>query len=127
MKKVLVVAILLLCTVVPIGAIVLHERARTRDITVEILADVLRSETDIDVRLAAARALGGTENAAALVPLAESLDESDPSLQRRSIASLQQVSGRDFGNDAAAWRQFAKTGAVDKTPSIAERIGGWFR
>ena len=38
MKRIIVVAMLLLCTVVPIIAIFMHERARTSDLTAEILA-----------------------------------------------------------------------------------------
>ncbi len=38
MKRIIVVAMLLLCTVAPIIAIFMHERARTSDLTAEILA-----------------------------------------------------------------------------------------
>lgn len=38
MKKVLVAAVLLLCTAAPLAAIFLYESARTKDITVEIFA-----------------------------------------------------------------------------------------
>jgi HEAT repeat protein len=87
------------------------------------LTKAMTSDTSVDVRLAAARALGETKDQAAVAPLAEALADADPAMQHRAIESLKRVSGRDFGGDIAAWREFAKTGhGENREPSLAERL-----
>ena len=93
---------------------------------VEQLSRALASDTNIDVRLAAARALGQTKDPSAAAPLGDALADADPALQYRAIESLKAISGRDFGNDLAAWRQYAKTGHSDKPLTVAERLRGLF-
>jgi HEAT repeat protein len=93
---------------------------------VEELSTVLQAESNIDVRMAAAKALGETKNAAAVNPLAEVLADNDPAIQRRAIESLKSVSGKDYGYDVKAWRQYAAGEKVETKPvSIAERLRSW--
>ena len=97
--------------------------SRGGDEAVDALTRVLSSDTNLDVRLAATRALGNTRSPRAVGPLGEALNDADPALQFRAVQSLKSVSGQDFGDDLNAWRQYAKSGTVDvKTPSIAERL-----
>jgi len=91
--------------------------------TAKILAEVIASDTDIDVRLAAARGLGETEDTQALDGLAVALDDPNPAMRRRAVVSLQNVTGRDYGGDITAWRQYVQGNEPQlDTPSIAERI-----
>lgn len=91
---------------------------------VEPLTRTLAHETDIDVRLAAARALSRCQDPRAVRALGTALDSADPALQYRAMQSLKSLTGEDFGNDAAAWRQYVQTGpALQKPPpSLAERV-----
>src|SRR5262249_39673381 len=80
---------------------------------VQELQRVVTSDTSGDVRVAAVRALGETHDAASMPALAEALVDGDPAMQFRAKESLRTVSGRDFGDNTAAWRQYAKTGQTE--------------
>ena len=87
------------------------------------LTRLIGSDTNFDVRIAAVRALGQTGDAAALLPLSEAIIDPDPAMQANARESLIAVSGRDYGNDVQAWRQYAQTGKSDKPEvSVAERV-----
>jgi HEAT repeat protein len=91
------------------------------------LARVVSSDTNLDVRIAAVRALGETRDRASLSPLAEALVDPDPAMQFRATAALRNVSGRDFGNDVQAWREYAQTGKSSAPEvSLASRLRGLF-
>jgi len=91
------------------------------------LAEVLGSDTNIDVRIAAADALGAFNDPVAMRALGTALDDRDPALQHRAIQSLKSISGTDYGNDIATWRQFADGGRPTvSTPSLAERFRQMF-
>ena len=94
---------------------------------VQELQRVVASDTNVDVRLAAARALGQTKDKSAIPALGEALADNDPAMQYRAVEALKEVSGRDLGNDVAAWREFAKSGKEPAPPTIAERFRGMFR
>lgn len=95
-----------------------------RDAVTE-LTTVLHAEANIDVRMAAVKALGATGDKTSLAPLAEALADNDPALQRRAIESLKSVSGKDFGYDVPAWQQYAAGKPVEPRPvSFAERLRG---
>lgn len=74
---------------------------------VELLAVRYRSDTELDVRLRALRALGDCRDQTAVPVLAKALEDADPAVQYRAVAALKQVSGRDFGNDVNRWREWA--------------------
>jgi hypothetical protein len=101
---------------------------RVGDESVEQLAEILGSDTDLDVRLAAARELGRFEDPSAISALGLALDDPDPALQYRAIESLRAASGRDFGNDLDAWRELVRGGdpGPNAVPSMAERLQRWF-
>jgi hypothetical protein len=90
----------------------------------ELLAEVLGSDADIDVRMAAARELGHFSDAVAYQALGLALQTDNPALQYRAVESLKAASGRNYGNDFRAWQEFAegKDPGPEYTPSLAERV-----
>jgi HEAT repeat protein len=81
--------------------------AADADSATRMLSQALSSDTNIDVRLAAARALGKVQNdARAIGALGIALKDRDPALQVRAIASLKESSHKDFGNDVSKWQQY---------------------
>ncbi len=91
------------------------------------LQEVIQSDSDIDVQLAATKALGSFRGPEAMQALSIALDESDPALQSRAIESLREVTGRDYGNDVTAWRDFARGGNPPQSESsVARRFFGIF-
>lgn len=88
------------------------------------LTRILRSDTQANVRLAAARALGETGESAAVPALGELLADQDPALQLRATESLEQITGKDFGNDTRRWQQYVQGEPVDppRPISIAEQF-----
>ncbi len=101
--------------------------ARKSPETLQQLGRVLTSDTDLDVRIAATRALGDTRDKAAIAMLGEAMEDGDPAMQFRAMESLRLVSGRDFGQDMKAWREFAKNADAAPPPSIAERFKTMWR
>jgi len=94
---------------------------------VQELSRIVGSDTNQDVRIAAVRALGRTKDATATAALGDVLADPDPALQFRAKESLRVVSGRDYGDDVQAWRQYAKTGKADAPEiSVADRVKRYF-
>lgn len=95
--------------------------------SVEALSEALTNDTDVKVRLAAARGLGETKDPAAVKALGLALEENNPALQLRAVESLRLVSGKEYGNDVAAWREFAAGREPPPyTPTVAERVRNLF-
>lgn len=94
----------------------------------EVLRERLASDTDIDVRLAAAEGLGELRDPASLAALGTVLEDPDPALQYRAVASLRKVAPVDLGNDVDRWRQYVKDGTIApaRSVSLAERLGSLF-
>ena len=92
------------------------------------LGEMVRSDGDLDVRIAAARELGNFEDRAAVQSLGAALDDPDPALQLRAVESLRRISGEDFGNSVPAWRQYVRGEPVDQPapPSIVQRLLTYF-
>lgn len=90
-----------------------------------VLSAAMSSDTDIDVRLAAARALGEVKDPQAVAALGLALEDADPAMQRRAVLSLGESTGRDFGHDVHAWREFVR-GANPQPPSLFARLRQWF-
>jgi hypothetical protein len=96
---------------------------RAEAVSVACLGNALRSDKDIDVRLAATAALGKIKSPEATKALAAALDDRDPALQYAGVQSLKAITGRDYGPDVQAWRQVAAGGNPPPyTPSVAERL-----
>jgi HEAT repeat protein len=91
---------------------------------VTLLSGVLDGDLDMDVRLAAARALGQSNNPAAAPALGRALEDKDPAIQYRAVLSLRKVTGKDFGNDVNKWRQYMAGELPDSggSASLAQRL-----
>lgn len=72
-----------------------------------LLGERFLKDAELDVRLSAIRTLGSLRDKAAIPTLAKALEDPDPAVQYRAVASLKQVSGRDLGDDVNAWREWA--------------------
>ena len=94
----------------------------------ERLTGLLTSDTNLDVRLAAARAIGETHEKSAVQPLAEALSDGDPAIQYRVVGALKQISGKDYGNDVNLWKAYARgeNPTPASGPSIAQRLKNLF-
>ena len=92
--------------------------------SVASLANALRSDQDIDVRLAAAEVLGHIKSPDAIQALVVALEDRDPAMQYAGVQSMKSITGEDYGPDVQAWRQVARgeTPPAAKAPSVAERL-----
>lgn len=84
------------------------------------LSIAIHKDASVDVRLAALRALGVIGGSDAVAALGTALDDQDPAMQYRAIQSLRKITGKDFGDDVGAWREFAKGGSP-KEISVVQR------
>jgi HEAT repeat protein len=92
----------------------------------KLLCGVLSGDIDKDVRMAAARALSTSRDPEAIAALGRALEDTDPAMQHRAMASLREVTGKDLGNDVDRWRTYVKNGSpTPGSPSVAERIRRW--
>jgi len=71
------------------------------------LARRYADDPDLGVRLRALAALAETRDQTAVATLVAALDDPDPAIRTRAIESLKRVSGRNLGDDVAAWRRWA--------------------
>jgi len=72
------------------------------------LSNIVATDADIDVRLAAVDALGGFKNQATIPGLAAALKDRDPAMQYAGVEAMKNVTGEEeLGNDVQAWRQYA--------------------
>ena len=76
--------------------------------SMRMLADVIQSDSNLDVRHEATRILGKSENPDAIPALSIALNDPDPALQYLAVQSLRQVHGKDLGNNMAVWRDFTR-------------------
>jgi HEAT repeat protein len=76
--------------------------------SLEILSDVARGDSNLDVRAAAVRALGEFEGEPALRALAAAVDDRDPAIQFLAVQSLRKVHGENLGDNLSVWRDFAR-------------------
>jgi HEAT repeat protein len=81
------------------------------------LSEILASDTDDDVRLAATRALGAFNDPAAIRGLAVALDDTNTAIQYRAMESLKRSTGRNLGNDIVAWRTFVESVESNGSPT----------
>ena len=96
---------------------------------VAALANAMESDDCVDVRLAAAKALGKTRDQGAVAVLGRGLRDRDPAIQYRSMQSLKEVTGEDFGDNVGHWQEYIATGRPPEGAevSIADRVMGVFR
>ncbi|TWU22589.1 HEAT repeat domain-containing protein [Bythopirellula polymerisocia] len=91
---------------------------------VPILRGILEGGEVLDVKLAATDALGQIRSTESVKCLAIALKDRDPALQYAGVEALKQLSGQDFGNDVAAWQQYAEAGQLTEKRelSVADRV-----
>lgn len=99
------------------------------DVAVGQLQEIIGSDTDIDVRLAATEALGAFPGRASVAALGMSLNDRDPALQIRATESLQRVTGESLGRNVVAWQEYVRNvspdtmnRALEATGAIPERV-----
>jgi hypothetical protein len=91
-----------------------------------MLSAALANDRDVDVRVQAAKSLGQFKDAGNMQALAGALEDTDIAVQHTAMQSMKAVSGRDYGENAQQWSEYAKSGAAgQETPSIAGRIWPW--
>jgi hypothetical protein len=92
--------------------------------SVKSLSQTLKQDKDLDVRLAAAEALGKINSPESITALVTALEDRDPALQYVGVQSMKSLTGKDYGGDVDAWRQLATGHAPPppQAPSIAERL-----
>ena len=103
------------------------------EVAVPQLQDIILSDTNIDVRLAATRALSNFTGSQTVQALASALNDSDPAIQVRATESLAAVTGESIGRDVSAWqdyvaRSFSGTGeSIDRMAEGEDENDGTFR
>lgn len=90
---------------------------------VEALKNTLQNDEDMDVRLAATKALGALGTKEAIPAIAIALNDSDHALQYMGMQAMQVASGERLGNDVATWQAFARRyqAAQKAAPALAEQ------
>ncbi len=92
---------------------------------VEPLAKLVGADADLDVRLAAVKALGAMKTKESVAGLAAALKDRDPALQYAGVEAMKKVApDQELGNDVQAWRAYADS-IVGPAPaaSIATQPG----
>jgi HEAT repeat protein len=103
-------------------------RDRGDDEAVRVLANLVGSDMDQNVRMAAARGLAAFRDPRAAEALAIALEDRDPALQYTAMQSLRLSTGRDYGNDMGLWQAYLR-GENPPEPErsfFAERLFRWF-
>lgn len=94
---------------------------------VPMLQAVLEKENELDVRVAATRALGKfPRNQQATRALGIALADPAPVMQYRAMESLQKVTGKNLGSNAAKWRDYLAGQDVDEESRFASGIRNIF-
>jgi hypothetical protein len=90
----------------------------------QALGNAVGGDSNLDVRIAATRALQNFKEPAAIHALSIALDDRDPALQKVAMESLHESTGKDYGMSVVAWREYVKGGnpAPPPGPSIASRL-----
>jgi len=78
------------------------------EVAISQLQEIIGSDTDVDVRLAATRALGNYQGLRAVEALSFALDDPNPALQIRATESLARATGESIGRDVQAWQRYVK-------------------
>lgn len=94
---------------------------------IDLLAAAATTDSELDVRMAAARCLGELGDKRGVPALGQMLEDRDPAMQHRAVASLQRITGQDLGNDVNAWIDYVKKGAPEQPVSWASRVRNMWR
>lgn len=109
--------------------------ARTNDqLAHKTLSEALARDPSIEVRIAAAKGLGGVPNAQATQALVRVLrEEKDVNLRFHATTSLQQITGKDLPASAPEWEQYLQTrpaspdGNITREPGNLLRQANWWQ
>lgn len=91
------------------------------DRVVEVLIDRLQNDASIDVRLAAARALGQIPSRRAAQALYAHLADPDVAIRYRVREALAELVGEDYGFDMEQWR-----GAIEQASFTQPKTRRWW-
>ncbi len=94
----------------------------TSEVT-ESLDTLLVSDTNLDVRLAAAEALGHLPNQQSALALVGGISDSDVAIRFRCRESLKRITGKDYSGDVGKWREEIQTANFEE---LAGRRRGGF-
>lgn len=88
------------------------------------IANLVETDTDLDVRLAGTTELAKFQDQRAVQTLAVALNDKDPALQHQAVQSLKSVTGQHYGDSIPAWREYVagRTPTRPNQPSVAERM-----
>ena len=96
------------------------------DVAIPQLQNIIGSDTNIDVRLAATRALGNFNGQQAVSAASLALNDNDPALQLRAAESLQRITGESIGRDISKWQQYVgnvqPAPFVSQTPAVSQAL-----
>lgn len=84
------------------------------------LRDLAESDVSVDVRLAAIRAMEGDGTERTLSTMGRLLEDDDPAIQYRTMATLEATTGKTLGRDKRAWTAFL----AGEEPEIQQ--ASWF-
>jgi HEAT repeat protein len=87
--------------------------------SLQTLAGLSRTDENADVRVAATRELGKSDNQAAMSALEEALSDPDPAMQLTAAQALSKSTGQTFGNDIQGWLTWI---AGNRSGSPEERV-----
>lgn len=87
------------------------------------LNDLVRSDTNLDVRLAAADALGNVPNRDSALALAGGLEDPDVAMRYRCRQSLRHILGKDHAGDVAQWREDIQTANFEELAGRKKYFG----
>lgn len=76
------------------------------DIAVGQLQGILGTDTDIDVRLAATKALGSFSGSRAINAVSLALTDPNPAIQYRATEALQNITGERLGANVSQWQNW---------------------
>jgi hypothetical protein len=90
----------------------------------EALARSVGSDTDQEVRIAAARSLKNYKDPIAVRALGAALEENNSGMQFAVMDSLRTATGKDYGHSVPAWKEYLQGGnpSPPPPPSIAVQL-----
>ena len=97
------------------------------EIAIPQLQEVIGSDTDVDVRLSATKALGNFSNPAAASALSIALSDNNPAIQYRAMESLKTITGQKLGTDVVAWHNYLGTLNRTTTANSSQSVNSSLR
>jgi HEAT repeat protein len=99
--------------------------AKTPDAqALQTIGELLAKDNDPDVRVAAAKSLKNFKDPQAAQALAVAIDDNSPAIQQATMDSLREVTGKNYGYSASAWREYMQGGSPTPPPppSLAQQF-----